>query len=59
MMSKNVGIIGVSDHGGRAVLVTLARDGTLPDRRRVAAQTGFDVTYLRSRANVCEEDSWS
>jgi hypothetical protein len=34
-MSKNVGIIGVSDHGGWAVLVTVARDGTLLDRRRV------------------------
>ena len=34
-MSKNGGIIGVSDHGGWAVLVTVARDGTLLDRRRV------------------------
>jgi hypothetical protein len=34
-MSKNGGVIGVSDHGGRAVLVTVARDGTLLDRRRV------------------------
>jgi hypothetical protein len=34
-MSKNCGIIGVSDHGGWAVLVTVARDGTLLDRRRV------------------------
>jgi hypothetical protein len=33
-MSKS-GIIGVSDHGGWAVLVTVARDGTLLDRRRV------------------------
>jgi hypothetical protein len=30
------GIIGVSDHGGWAVLVTVAGDGTLLDRRRVA-----------------------
>jgi hypothetical protein len=29
------GIIGVSDHGGWAVLVTVARDGMLLDRRRV------------------------
>ena len=29
------GIIGVSDHGGWAVLVTVARDGSLADRRRV------------------------
>jgi hypothetical protein len=29
------GIIGVSDHGGWAVLVTVARDGRLLDRRRV------------------------
>ena len=34
-MSKNDGVIGVSDHGGWAVLVTVARDGTLLDRRRV------------------------
>jgi hypothetical protein len=35
IMSKNGGIIGVSDHGGWAVLVTVAHDGTLLDRRRV------------------------
>jgi hypothetical protein len=34
-MSKTAGIIGISDHGGWAVLVTAARDGTLLDRRRV------------------------
>jgi hypothetical protein len=34
-MSKNGVIIGVSDHGGWAVLVTMGRDGTLLDRRRV------------------------
>jgi hypothetical protein len=34
-MSKNAAIIGVSDHGGWAVLVTAAADGTLLDRRRV------------------------
>ncbi|HXM46137.1 MAG TPA: hypothetical protein VN924_33200 [Bryobacteraceae bacterium] len=34
-MSKNGGVIGVSDHGGWAVLVTVTRDGTLLDRRRV------------------------
>jgi hypothetical protein len=34
-MSKNGGIIGVSDHGGWAILVTVARDGMLLDRRRV------------------------
>ena len=34
-MTKSGGIIGVSDHGGWAVLVTVARDGTLLDRRRV------------------------
>src|SRR5258708_36524577 len=34
-MSNHGGIIGVSDHGGWAVLVTVARDGTLLDRRRV------------------------
>ena len=34
-VSKNSGVIGISDHGGWAVLVTAARDGTLLDRRRV------------------------
>src|SRR5713101_8274716 len=34
-ISKKGGIIGVSDHGGWAVLVTVARDGALLDRRRV------------------------
>jgi hypothetical protein len=33
-MSRN-GVIGVSDHGGWAVLVTADRNGTLLDRRRV------------------------
>jgi hypothetical protein len=32
---KTGAVIGVSDHGGWAVLVTVARDGTLLDRRRV------------------------
>src|SRR5260370_23839751 len=34
-MSRDDGIIGVSDHGGWGVLVTVAGDGTLLDRRRV------------------------
>lgn len=34
-MSSDGAIIGVSDHGGWAVLVTAAGDGTLLDRRRV------------------------
>jgi hypothetical protein len=34
-MSNDDAIIGISDHGGWAVLVTAARDGTLLDRRRV------------------------
>ncbi|HEY2497847.1 MAG TPA: hypothetical protein VGK24_12330 [Candidatus Angelobacter sp.] len=34
-MSRDDGIIGVSDHGGWAVFVTVAGDGTLLDRRRV------------------------
>ena len=34
-MSKDEGIIGVSDHGGWAVLVTVGHAGTLLDRRRV------------------------
>jgi hypothetical protein len=35
IVSKDERIIGVSDHGGWAVLVTAAGDGTLVDRRRV------------------------
>ncbi|HEX4276323.1 MAG TPA: hypothetical protein VHZ74_13260 [Bryobacteraceae bacterium] len=34
-MSSSGAIIGVSDHGGWAVLVTVAGDGTLLERRRV------------------------
>ena len=34
-MSRDDGFIGVSDHGGWAVLVTVGGDGTLLDRRRV------------------------
>ena len=34
-VSKKGGIIGISDHGGWAILVTVAGDGTLLDRRRV------------------------
>lgn len=34
-MPKNGGIVGVSDHGGWAILVTAQSDGTLLDRRRV------------------------
>ena len=34
-MSRDDGTIGISDHGGWAVLVTVAGDGTLLDRRRV------------------------
>jgi hypothetical protein len=34
-MAKNDSIIGISDHGGWAVLVTAVADGTLLDRRRV------------------------
>lgn len=35
MSDSENGFIGVSDHGGWAVLVTAMRDGTLLDRRRV------------------------
>jgi len=34
-MAKDAAIIGVSDHGGWAVLVTVAGDGTFLDRRRI------------------------
>src|SRR4051812_36340429 len=34
-MARDDRIIGISDHGGWAVLVTVAGDGTLLDRRRV------------------------
>jgi hypothetical protein len=35
IMAKNGAILGVSDHGGWAVLVTVSREGSLLDRRRV------------------------
>src|SRR5664279_364239 len=35
IVSSDDAIIGISDHGGWAVLVTVAGDGTLLDRRRV------------------------
>ena len=38
--AQDHGIIGVSDHGGWAVLVTAAGDGTLLDRRRVELVDG-------------------
>ncbi len=44
-MSKNGAVIGVSDHGGWAVLVTAARDGKLLDRRRVEL-VGEDLPKL-------------
>jgi hypothetical protein len=34
-MTGKDGVIGISDHGGWAVLVTAGADGTLLDRRRV------------------------
>ncbi len=34
-MPKNTAIVGVSDHGGWAILVTATPEGTLLDRRRV------------------------
>src|SRR5581483_7757175 len=34
-MADNGGVVGVSDHGGWAVLVTASADATLLDRRRV------------------------
>jgi hypothetical protein len=34
-VSNDGGIIGISDHGGWAILVTVTRDGALLDRRRV------------------------
>ena len=35
MDERVTGIIGISDHGGWAILVTATADGTLLDRRRV------------------------
>jgi hypothetical protein len=35
MTAKGAAVVGVSDHGGWAVFVTVTRDGTLHDRRRV------------------------
>ncbi|HEY2474311.1 MAG TPA: hypothetical protein VGI19_05860 [Candidatus Cybelea sp.] len=40
-MSKDGGFIGISDHGGWAVFVTVARDGALLDRRRVELVDDF------------------
>src|SRR5260221_5154019 len=40
IVSRKDGIIGVSDHGGWAVLVTVAGDGTLLDRRRIELVDG-------------------
>src|SRR5271155_2619745 len=34
IMSRDSAVIGISDHGGWAVLVTVTEDGTLLDRRR-------------------------
>lgn len=34
-MNNDGAVVGISDHGGWAILVTVARDGTLLDRRRV------------------------
>jgi hypothetical protein len=45
VIAKNSGFIGVSDHGGWAVLVTVADDGTLLDRRRVEL-VGEDLPRL-------------
>jgi hypothetical protein len=39
-MPRDHGIIGISDHGGWAVFVTVAGDGTLLDRRRVELVDG-------------------
>jgi hypothetical protein len=39
-MSRDHGIIGISDHGGWAVFVTVAGDGTLLDHRRVELVDG-------------------
>jgi hypothetical protein len=39
-MARDGGIVGVSDHGGWAILVTVAGDGTFLDRRRVALVDG-------------------
>ena len=41
MTTTTGGIIGVSDHGGWAVFVTVARDGTLLDRRRAELVDDF------------------
>jgi hypothetical protein len=35
IVANDGGVIGVSDHGGWAILVTVAPDGTLLDRRRI------------------------
>jgi hypothetical protein len=40
-VAEHGAVIGISDHGGWAVLVTVARDGSLLDRRRVELVDDF------------------
>jgi hypothetical protein len=51
------GVIGVSDHGGWAVLVTAGRDGTLLDRRRVElVDEGLPKIPLHSKGQLLPLD---
>ncbi len=51
-MTKDEAIIGVSDHGGWAILVTVARDGRLLDRHRVtrAARIRAEINHVVTRS---------
>ena len=52
-MSRDGAIIGVSDHAGWAVLVTVAGDGTLLDRRRLDL---LDEGERREQAHEAKRD---
>jgi hypothetical protein len=55
-VSRAGAVIGVSDHAGWAVLVTVAGDGTLLDRRRVEL---LDEGHRSSRTTMTRRRSRS
>lgn len=58
ILSNSGAIVGVSDHGGWAVLVTVARDGTVLDRRRVKlVDDGLPKSPISSRAQRLPVDT--
>ena len=48
-VSKNGGIVGVSDHGGWAVFVTVARDGSASQALHVE---NFEAHFLQMRRKL-------